>query len=249
MRLNLENKVVLVTGGSRGIGASICRTYIQEGSKVYFTYKSNDEAANQLIESVKEIYPNASIEAIKADINDFETCEIAVQKILDGESGIDILVNNAGITSDGMFLLQSFEEWYQVLQTDLIALTRLTNLVSFSMLTNQKGSIVNVSSIAGLKGVKGQTNYCTAKAGIVGFTKAMANEFGSKGIRTNAVAPGYIETEMTKDLRKSNITLSHIPMKRMGTVEEVANVVVFISSDAGSYINGVVVVVDGGLIS
>ncbi len=249
MRLNLENKVVLVTGGSRGIGASICRTYIQEGSKVYFTYKSNDEAANQLIESVKEIYPNASIEAIKADINDFETCEIAVQKILDGESGIDILVNNAGITSDGMFLLQSFEEWYQVLQTDLIALTRLTNLVSFSMLTNQKGSIVNVSSIAGLKGVKGQTNYCTAKAGIVGFTKAMANEFGSKGIRTNAVAPGYIETEMTKDLRKSNITLSHIPMKRMGTVEEVANVVVFISSDAGSYINGEVVVVDGGLIS
>lgn len=249
MRLNLENKVVLVTGGSRGIGASICRTYIQEGSKVYFTYKSNDEAANQLIESVKEIYPNAFIEAIKADINDFETCEIAVQKILDGESGIDILVNNAGITSDGMFLLQSFEEWYQVLQTDLIALTRLTNLVSFSMLTNQKGSIVNVSSIAGLKGVKGQTNYCTAKAGIVGFTKAMANEFGSKGIRTNAVAPGYIETEMTKDLRKSNITLSHIPMKRMGTVEEVANVVVFISSDAGSYINGEVVVVDGGLIS
>ena len=117
------------------------------------------------------------------------------------------------------------------------------------MLTNRKGSIVNISSIAGIKGVKGQTNYCAAKAGIIGFTKAMANEFGAKGIRINAVAPGYIETEMTKDLKKAKTMLGAVPMNRMGTAEEVANVVLFLSSDVASYVNGEVVVVDGGLIS
>ena len=249
MHFNFQDKVVLVTGGSRGIGAAICKAYIREGSKVYFTYRNNDDAANEFVNSVKEKYPKAFIQAIKSDICDFEACEAAVQKILDVENAIDILVNNAGITKDGVFLLQSFEEWSQVLQTNLIALARFTNIVSFSMLTNRKGSIVNISSIAGIKGVKGQTNYCAAKAGIIGFTKAMANEFGAKGIRINAVAPGYIETEMTKDLKKAKTMLGAVPMNRMGTAEEVANVVLFLSSDVASYVNGEVVVVDGGLIS
>lgn len=247
MQLNLKDKVVLITGGSRGIGAAICRKFASEGSKLYFTYKSDDSAANSVIDEIRNEYPDSFIKAIKVDLNNYAECDKTVREIFDAENAIDILVNNAGITNDGIFLMQSFDEWYKVIQIDLISAIRFTKEVAFDMLTNRKGCIVNISSIAGLKGVVGQTNYCTAKAGIIGFTKSLANEIGAKGIRINAVAPGYISTELTKDLKQAKTMMSSIPMRRMGTPEEVANTVLFLASDASSYINGAVISVDGGL--
>ena len=247
MQLNLKDKVVLVTGGSCGIGAAICRMFANEGSRIYFTYKSDDIVANSLVDSIKMENPDVFIKALRADLNDYDKCDRIIHEIIEDENSIDILVNNAGITNDGIFLMQSFDEWYRVIQTDLISCIRFTKEVAFAMLTNRCGSIINISSIAGLKGVMGQTNYCTAKAGIIGFTKSLANELGAKGIRVNAVAPGYINTDLTKNLKKSKTMVATIPMKRMGTVEEVANIVLFLSSDVSSYINGEIISVDGGL--
>lgn len=247
MQLNLKDKIVIVTGGSRGIGASICKKFVGEGSKVYFTYRSDEAGTNSLVDDIKNEYPDSFIKAIKVDMNDHAECDKVVQEIFDIENAIDVLVNNAGITNDGIFLMQSFEEWYKVVQTDLISAIRFTKEVAFNMLTNRKGSIVNISSIAGLKGVIGQTNYCTAKAGIMGFTKSLANELGAKGIRINAVAPGYINTDLIKDLKQSKTMITSIPMRRTGTPEEVANTVLFLASDVSSYINGAVISVDGGL--
>lgn len=247
MQLNLKDKIVIVTGGSRGIGAAICKKFAGEGSKVYFTYRSDEAGTNSVVDDIKNEYPDSFIKAIKVDLNDHAECDKVVQEIFDTENAIDVLVNNAGITNDGIFLMQSFEEWYKVVQTDLISAIRFTKEVAFDMLTNRKGSIVNISSIAGLKGVIGQTNYCTAKAGIMGFTKSLANELGAKGIRINAVAPGYINTDLIKDLKQSKTMITSIPMRRTGTPEEVANTVLFLASDASSYINGAVISVDGGL--
>lgn len=247
MQLNLKDKVVLVTGGSRGIGAAICRQFVNEGSRVYFTYKSDDIAADSLLNDIKKNYPDCFIKAIKVDLNNYTECEKKVHEIIESENAIDVLVNNAGITNDGFFLMQSFDEWYKVIQTNLIASIRFTKEVSFEMLTQRRGCIVNISSIAGLKGVIGQTNYCTAKAGMIGFTKSLANELGAKGIRVNAVAPGYISTDLTRNLKESKTMITSIPMRRMGTVDEIANIVLFLSSDASSYVNGAVISVDGGL--
>lgn len=243
MRLNLDEKIILVTGGGRGIGKAICESFLNENAKVYFFYASNDESANKFKESVG----NAQLYPVKVNINDYEVTEKAVTEILEKEGRIDVLINNAGITRDALFLARDEASWQSVIQTNLMSLMHITSLVSFAMLSNRKGSIVNVGSVAGYIGVKGQTNYCVAKAGVMAFSKALCKELAGKNIRINTVAPGYIETEMTDDLNKK--LTKQIPMKRFGTAKEVADTVVFLASDVAGYINGETVVIDGGLIS
>jgi len=249
MDIGLKDKVVLISGGSRGIGSKLCESFASEKSKVYFMYRSNDEEANNTVNRIKEKYPDSTIVAIKADICDEQQCIDTVKKIQDIEGTIDVLVNNAGITRDNLMLMQNKKEWKSVLDVTIDGTYNLTHEVAFIMFAKRKGVIINISSVAGLTGVRGQSNYCTAKAGIIGFTRALSKELGMKNVRVNAVAPGYIETDMTKDLPNLNGIKKNVPLRRLGQPEDVANVVLFLASDLSSYINGQVITVDGGLTS
>lgn len=238
MDLKLENKVVLVSGGSRGIGAEICKGFKEEGSKVYYLYKSNLLHSDDLKDD---------IQGIQTDIKNYAECEAAVEKILSLEGHIDILVNNAGITKDGLLLTQDKEDWNLVIQTNLIGTYNMSKTALMGMFAQRSGCIINISSTAGIMGVKGQTNYCSAKAGIIGLTKSMAKEYGIKNIRVNAIAPGYIETDMTEKIKRVDEILKQVPLARMGTAKEVADMVLFMASDHAGYMNGEVIVLDGGL--
>ena len=249
MDVGLKDKVVLISGGSRGIGSKICEAFVSEKSKVYFMYKSNDEEANNTANRIKEKYVDSTIVAIKADVCDEEQCVKAVEKIKEIEGTIDVLVNNAGITRDNLMLVQNKKEWKSVLDVTIDGTYNLTHEVALLMFGKRRGTIINISSIAGLTGVMGQTNYCTAKAGIIGFTKALSKELGMKNVRVNAIAPGYIETDMTKDLSNLNSIKKQIPLRRLGKPEDIANLVLFLASDLSSYINGEVITIDGGLTS
>ncbi len=242
----LENKVALVTGGSRGIGESIVRRFAEQGATVAFTYLSSSERANKI---VAELTANgATVKAYQSDAASFSAAETLISEVIKDFAVIDILVNNAGITKDTLMLRMSEEQWDAVLDSNLKSVFNMTKHVLRPML-KRGGAIINMSSVVGVFGNAGQANYAASKAGIIGFSKSIAKEVGSRNIRCNAIAPGYIETEMTGvlDEKTKDAFLSNIPLKRMGTGNEIADTCVFLGSDMGAYITGQVISVCGGL--
>ena len=238
----LDNKVAIVTGGSRGIGKAIVEEFTKNKAKVYFTYHKDDAAATQVQDSCGAV-------PVKCSQTDNDCIEQTIASVIQDNGKIDILVNNAGITSDNFLMMMSFEQWEKVINTNLHGAYRWAKAVSRPMLSAKNGIIVNISSIAGLVGTAGQTNYAASKGGLLAFTRSLAAEFGPKGIRVNAVVPGFIETDMTavmsRQIKKES--MEKILLKRFGKPEEIAQVVLFLSSDSASYIAGQAIVVDGGL--
>ncbi len=242
----LEGKVALVTGGSRGIGEGIVRKLISSGASVVFTYRSSSDRADAL---VNDLDAGDRLVAIQSDAADYEQSEQLIKQTLDQFGQIDILVNNAGITKDGLMLRMSEEQWDSVIRINLKSVFNLTKHVLRPMMKNRGGSIINLTSVVGVFGNAGQANYAASKAGIIGFSKSIAKEVGSRNIRCNAIAPGFIETEMTDNLddKTRDTYLANVPLKRFGKVNEVADMVAFLGSDASTYITGQVLSVCGGL--
>ena len=241
----LQDKVALVTGGSRGIGEAIVRKFHAEGAKVAFTYRSSSERADAIVEELGE-----NVRAYQSDAADYDAAEALVKQVVEDFGGLDILVNNAGITQDNLMLRMSEDQWDRVLEVNLKSVFNLTKHAMKTMMRNRNGSsIINMSSVVGVFGNSGQANYAASKAGIIGFSKSMAKEMGRRKMRCNVIAPGYIETEMTQELddKVKQSFLQGIPLQRMGTGEEVADACVFLGSNRSSYINGQVISVCGGL--
>jgi 3-oxoacyl-[acyl-carrier protein] reductase len=238
----------LVTGGSRGIGKAICLKLAQLGYDILLNFKSNETAA---IETQLEIETLAvKCILLKFDVANAEETNIIMSKWIENNKSekIEILVNNAGIKQDNLMVFMTDDQWHQVIDTSLNGFYYVTKMVLKGMLTSRYGRIVNVVSLSGLKGLPGQTNYSASKAGVIGATKALAQEVARRGITVNAVAPGFIATDMTKDLDEKSL-VEMIPMKRFGTAEEVAETVAFLGSKSASYITGQVISVNGGLYS
>lgn len=241
-------KVALITGATRGIGKQIALTFAKEGYDIAINYrKENAELTN----TKKEIEENnVKCLAVQGDVSSFEDCERFVKEIINEYGRIDVLVNNAGITKDMLLMRMKKEDFEQVIDTNLVGTFNVTKNVIPFMMKARTGRIINISSVVGISGNAGQTNYSASKAGIIGFTKSLAKELASRNILVNAVAPGFIETDMTdvlKDEIKEGISKT-IPLKRMGTTQDVANVVKFLASDDSSYITGQVISVDGGML-
>lgn len=239
-----ENKVALVTGASRGIGRACAIELAKAGLDVIINYAGNDEAAQKTVDDILAL----GVKAVKKKFNvaDKDAVEAAIKEIMEEFGRIDVLVNNAGITRDGLFMRMSDTQWLDVINTNLNSAYYVTNPVSKIMIKQRSGSIVNMASISGIYGNAGQANYSTAKAGLIGFTKALAKELASRNIRVNAVAPGFIQTDMTKDLPMDAI-VEKIPLKKLGQPEDIAAAVKFLSVDT-NYITGQVLSVDGGLV-
>ncbi len=236
-------KVALVTGGSRGIGKGCALELAKAGMDVAITYVGNEEAANQTVKEIEAIGVKAK--AYKFDISDKTACADAVAKVQADFERIDVLVNNAGITRDGLFIRMNDENWEAVINTNLNSAFYMTQPISKIMMKQSEGCIINMSSIVGVRGNAGQANYSAAKAGLIGLTKSLAKELGSRNIRVNAIAPGFIQTDMTKGLDVEKIT-EIIPLKRLGEPDDIAKTVKFLACDA-TYITGKVIGVDGGL--
>jgi len=246
--IDLTGKAALITGGSRGIGKAIGLRLARQGADVAFSYKGNTEAAKATAGEIESLGRRAL--AIQGDVRDPESAEGVVKAALDAFGKIDVLVNNAGITRDDLIMRMSAEAWRDVLETNLFGAFWMIKAVTRPMLKARGGRIVNITSVSGQAGQMGQANYSSAKAGLIGLTKATARELGSRGITVNAVAPGFVLTELTKDLPdalKEEIT-SRTPLGRFGTTEEVADAVAFLASDEAGYITGQVLAVDGGLV-
>ncbi|ASA20195.1 3-oxoacyl-[acyl-carrier-protein] reductase [Paenibacillus donghaensis] len=243
----LAGQVALVTGGGRGIGQAVVEKLSRLGAQVAFTYRTSEESAERL--AAELVKTGSLVTAYSLDVRDKEAIASLVLQVKQDFGGIDILVNNAGITADGFLMLMDDENWQNVLDTNLSSMFYMIRQVLPLMIAKRAGSIVNLTSVAGLHGVAGQTNYCAAKAGIIGLTQALSKEIAVKNIRVNAVAPGYIDTDMVSALNENNRTafLQRIPMRRWGKAEEVANAVAFLASAEAAYISGQVLVVDGGL--
>lgn len=245
--MQLKDHVCLITGGSRGIGAAIVKKFVEEGATVFFTYRSSADQANALVQSLDDA--TGSAVAFQSDASDYAAAQAAIEKVVDEAGQIDVLVNNAGITSDNLMLRMSEDQWDNVIDANLKSVFNLTKHALRPMLKKRKGSIINLSSVVGVFGNAGQANYAASKAGILGFTKSLAKEVGSRKIRCNAIAPGYIETEMTDALddKVKDAFLSSIPLKRMGTTEEIANLALFLAGSSSTYITGQVISICGGL--
>lgn len=239
-----NKKTALVTGASRGIGKACAIELAKAGYDVAISYAGNEEAANKTVAELKDLGVQAK--AYKFDVSDKEACAKAVEEVLADFGKLDVLVNNAGITRDGLFMRMSAENWEAVINTNLNSAFYMTSPVIKTMMKQRYGCIINMSSIVGVMGNAGQANYSAAKAGLIGFTKSLAKELGSRNIRVNAIAPGFIQTDMTKDLDTEKIA-EHIPMKRLGQPEDIAKAVRFLAKD-GLYITGQVIGVDGGLV-
>jgi 3-oxoacyl-[acyl-carrier protein] reductase len=243
-----ENKVAIVTGGSRGIGEAIALKLAENGASVAFSYVSSDEKAKALEEKLQSFGVKAK--AYKSNAGDFGDCENMVNEVIKEFGTVDILVNNAGISKDNLLLRMSPEQWDEVMTTNLKSVYNMTKQVIRPMMKARKGSIINMSSIIGMRGNAGQSSYAASKAGIIGFTKSVAAELGSRNIRCNAIAPGFVETDMTHYLKEGEAAksfLDKIPLGRFGSAEEIANVALFLASDLSSYITAQVVSVCGGL--
>ena len=239
-------KYALITGGSRGIGRAVCLALAHDGFSVIINYRSNEGAA---IEVKQEIEKNGgSAELLPFDVSDSKSVDAAIQQWQSShpDDYISVLVNNAGIRDDAVMVFMQDEQWNKVLRTNLDSFFYVTRRLLKAMITNRHGRIVNVASLSGIKGLAGQTNYSAAKAGLIGSTKALAQEIGSRKITVNAVAPGFIATDMTQDLPEAELK-KMIPAGRFGTAEEVADLVSFLVSDKAAYINGEVISINGGL--
>ena len=240
----MSEKLALVTGGSRGIGLACALELAKAGYDVVINYAGNVDAANKTVEELKSFGVNA--EAVKFDVSNQEDVEAGIAGIVERHGRIDVLVNNAGITRDGLFMRMTAENWNAVINTNLSSAYYVSQPVVKVMMKQRSGAIVNMASVVGVSGNAGQANYSAAKAGLIGLTKTLAKELGSRGIRVNAVAPGFINTDMTKDLDTSKFT-DFIPLKRLGEPEDIARAVKFLAVD-GTYVTGQVLEVDGGLI-
>lgn len=246
--MRLDNKVALITGASRGIGKAIATKFSQLGAVVVVNYSGSTDEALKLVESIESNKGKAL--ALKADVSKKEDVEIMFERIKEVYGSIDILINNAGITKDGLLVRMAESDWDKVVSVNLKGAFNCTKEASKVMIKNRSGKIVNISSVVGLTGNAGQSNYAAAKAGIIGFTKSIAKELAPRGINVNAIAPGFIETDMTSkltDQMKLKI-LSSIPLGKYGSVEDVANLASFLVSDLSSYITGQVFNVDGGMV-
>jgi len=243
----LENKIALITGATRGIGRGLALKFASEGAHVAFTYMSSDEKAKTLEDELKAYGVNAK--GYKSNAADFAAAESLVGQVIADFGDLNILINNAGITRDGLLMRMNEAQWDEVMETNLKSVFNLTKASIKQMMKNRMGSIINMSSVVGNSGNAGQANYAASKAGIVGFTKSVAIELGSRNIRSNAIAPGFIETEMTEELNADvkQKWIDNIPMKRGGTPEDVANVALFLASDLSAYVNGQVINVCGGM--
>ena len=241
-------KSALITGATRGIGKQIAITLAKQGYNIALNYRKENEELENTKKEIEEI--GVQVLAVKGDVSNFEDCENFVKQVIERFGQIDVLVNNAGITKDMLLMRMKKEDFEQVIDTNLVGTFNVTKNVVPYMMKARSGRIINISSVVGIAGNAGQTNYSASKAGIIGFTKSLAKEIASRNILVNAIAPGFIETNMTdvlKDDVKQEIA-KNIPLKRMGTAQDVANVVKFLASDDSSYITGQVINVDGGML-
>ena len=244
----LKDKVVLITGASRGIGRAIAESFASEGAAVAFTYHSNEDKAKSLAATLRA--QGVEAKGYRSDASDFSQAETLISDVVKDFTKIDVLINNAGITRDGLILRMTEKAWDEVLQVNLKSCFNTTRHLSRYFLKQRKGVIVNITSVVGVKGNPGQANYVASKAGIIGFTKTVAQELGALGVRCNAVAPGLIESDMTNVLDEKVLEewKRHIPLRRIGKPEEVAQVCLFLASDMATYVNGQTLQVDGGMI-
>tara|TARA_B000000557_G_C20658249_1_gene393559 strand:- start:2 stop:748 length:747 start_codon:yes stop_codon:yes gene_type:complete len=245
----LESKVAIITGGSRGIGKSICETFAQNGCNVAFTYNNSKESAESL---AKELNGSGiKVKAYKSDASNFDDATKLVEDVLNDFGKIDILVNNAGIKKDNLLMRMEKSDFDSVINTNLSSVFNLTKASIKTFLKQRNGSIINISSVVGVKGNAGQSNYSASKAGIIGFSKSIALELGSRNIRSNVIAPGFIETDMTNSLSEDviNSWKESIPLKRGGNPSDVGNACVFLASDLSSSITGQTLHVDGGMLT
>lgn len=246
--MDLSGKVALVTGGSRGIGREIAIELARHGADVAISYVNNEEKAMEVVREIHKFSVKGL--CIKADVSKEEEVKRLVDTIKDELGTIDILVNNAGINRDTLLIRMSTQEWDQVIDTNLKGTYLCTRLVAKDMIKKKYGKIINIASVAGVAGNYGQANYSASKAGVIGFTKAVAKELASRGINVNAVAPGLIETDMTQALKEEikEALIKSVPMGRLGSPKDVANLVVFLASDKSDYITGQTINIDGGMI-
>lgn len=244
----LEGKVALITGATRGIGKRIAEMYAEQGAKVAFTYAGSVEKAQELEAALSSV---TQIKGYQSDASDYDAAQKLIDDVMEEFGKIDILINNAGITKDNLLLRMSKEDWDKVMRINLDSVFNLTKAVIKPMMKAKSGSIINMTSVVGISGNAGQSNYAASKAGVIGFTKSIALELGSRNIRCNAVAPGFIETEMTSVLDEKTIQgwRDQIPLKRLGQTENVANACVFLGSEMASYITGQTLNVDGGMLT
>ncbi|MDO5636654.1 MAG: 3-oxoacyl-[acyl-carrier-protein] reductase [Myroides sp.] len=245
----LEGKTAIITGATRGIGRGIALTFAKQGANVAFTYSSSEEAALSLENELTALGVKAK--SYKSNAADFNEAQNLVDQVLELFGNVDILINNAGITKDNLLMRMSEEDFDNVMDVNLKSVFNMTKAIQKTMLKNRNGVIINMSSVVGVKGNAGQTNYAASKAGVIGFSKSVALELGSRNIRCNVVAPGFIETEMTAKLGEDVVKgwADAIPLKRGGTPEDIANACVFLSSDLATYITGQVINVDGGMLT
>jgi len=244
----LEGKVALITGATRGIGKKIAEMYAEQGAKVAFTYAGSVEKAKELEAALSSV---TQIKGYQSDASDYDAAQKLIDDVMEEFGKIDILINNAGITRDNLLLRMTKEDWDKVMRINLDSVFNLTKAVIKPMMKAKSGSIINMTSVVGISGNAGQSNYAASKAGVIGFTKSIALELGSRNIRCNAVAPGFTETEMTADLDEKTLQAwrDRIPMKRAGQTTDVANACIFLGSDMASYITGQTLNVDGGMLT
>jgi len=245
----LENKTAIITGASRGIGRGIALAFARNGCNVAFTYSSSTEAAQNLEKELNSIGIKAK--SYQSNAADFDQAQQLVDEVIKEFETVDILVNNAGITKDNLLMRIGEDDFDQVIEVNLKSVFNMTKAIQRSFLKQRHGSLIHMSSVVGIKGNAGQSNYAASKAGIIGFSKAIALELGSRNIRSNVIAPGFIETEMTEKLPEDVVQKwrEGIPLKRGGTPEDVANACVFLASDLSNYITGQVLQVDGGMLT
>jgi 3-oxoacyl-[acyl-carrier protein] reductase len=245
----LEGKTVIITGASRGIGRGIAEVFAKQGANIAFTYRSSDEKAKALEDELSA--NGCKVKGYKSDASNFEAAQQLAADVLEEFGSIDVLVNNAGITKDGLLMRMSEDDFDRVMDINMKSVFNMTKAVLRPMLKQRKGSIINMSSVVGVKGNAGQANYSASKAAINGFTKSTALELGSRNIRCNSIAPGFIETEMTEALGEDQIQewRNSIPLKRGGTSEDIANSALFLASDMSAYVTGQVMHVCGGMLT